>query len=337
MCSINHDLKAIFIHIHKTGGTYISYILHKYYGFKNYYLRRPDHDTFCKNKKKTTKYLNYENRIHGVYNYYSTSSYLNKKMGMDQNKWNTYYKFCFIRNPYDKLISAWYHINRYNIPFKNYFNLSNTCNDVEYIHFFLPQSRNIIDSKNILKVNFIGKFENLEEDFQKVLKTIGIKNIIHDSNKKLNKRDHKPFYEYYDQQSLDKANIILKEDFYYLGFKKFTSIKEFMQEYNPNQYFLENTPNSELKENENEIKDEKEQEYINFLEIAPINNLEELMDKKKLKMEELEKLEKEKRLLLNELEKIIIDIKKLTNESENENEQKNKTENVFMEYFPITY
>jgi hypothetical protein len=52
MCSINHDMKAIFIHVHKTGGTYISYMLHKYYGFKNYYLHRPDHDIFCFNKKK---------------------------------------------------------------------------------------------------------------------------------------------------------------------------------------------------------------------------------------------------------------------------------------------
>ena len=81
MCSINHDLKTIFIHIHKTGGTFISYMLHKYYGFKNYYLRRPDHDTFCMNKKKTTKYLNYENRIHGVLMYFKTSPYINKKIG----------------------------------------------------------------------------------------------------------------------------------------------------------------------------------------------------------------------------------------------------------------
>ena len=79
MCSINHDLKTVFIHIHKTGGTYISYMLQKYYGFKNYYLRRPDHDIFCMNKKKTTKYLNYENRIHGVLNYFKTSSFINKR------------------------------------------------------------------------------------------------------------------------------------------------------------------------------------------------------------------------------------------------------------------
>ena len=130
MCSINHDLKAVFIHVHKTGGTYISYMLHKYYGFKNYYLRRPDHDNFCFNKIKKTKFINYENRVHGVLVYFKTSPHLNKKMNMTPQKWDSYYKFCFIRNPYDKIVSAWNHINRFNIPFKNYLRLINICNDV---------------------------------------------------------------------------------------------------------------------------------------------------------------------------------------------------------------
>jgi len=232
MCSINHDLKAIFIHVHKTGGTYISYMLNKYYGFKNYYLRRPDHDTFCLNKKKTTKYINYENRIHGVLIYYKTSKYINKKMNMTPEKWDNYYKFCFIRNPYDKIISAWNHINRYNIPFKNYLNLINKCNDVEYIHMFLPQTRNIINEKGKININYIGKFENLENDLTHILKNIGIKKIIHDVNKKMNKRDHLDFYKYYDQESLNIVNNLLKEDFDNLDYEKISNIELFLNTYN---------------------------------------------------------------------------------------------------------
>ena len=47
MCSINHDLKAIIIHIPKTAGTYIANHLENYYGFKTYLIRRPDHKMFC--------------------------------------------------------------------------------------------------------------------------------------------------------------------------------------------------------------------------------------------------------------------------------------------------
>ena len=251
MCSINHDMKAIFIHIHKTGGTYISYILHKHYGFKNYYLHRPDHDIFCMNKKKTTKYLNYENRVHGVYMYYKTSPYINKKMGMTPQKWDTYYKFCFVRNPYDRIISGWYHVNKLNQSFTNYLSMSNKCNDVEFIHVFMSQVRNIINEKgNINHINFIGRFENLEEDLHKVLKNIGFNQIIHQS-KNMNKRDHHPFYTYYNQLALSKVNYILREDFNYLGFKSFNNINDFFDEFiNKNDYQkIEDIQNIEVNNN----------------------------------------------------------------------------------------
>lgn len=232
MCSINHDLKAIFIHVHKTGGTYISYMLHKYYGFKNYYLHRPDHDRFCLNKKKTTKYINYENRIHGVLMYYKTSPYINKKMNMTPQKWNSYYKFCFVRNPYDKIVSAWFHVNRFQIPFSNFLNLKDICNDVEYIHMFMPQVRNIINEKGKMDINYIGRFETLEEDFQKILNQIGIKNIIHDDKKIMNKRDHDYFFKYYDQETLNKVNKLLEEDFKSFDYPLYENIDFFESSYN---------------------------------------------------------------------------------------------------------
>jgi hypothetical protein len=228
MCSINHDLKAVFIHVHKTGGTYLSYMLHKYYGFKNYYIRRPDHDKFCFNKKKTTKFINYENRIHGVLMYYKTSPHINKKMGMTPQKWDTYYKFAFSRNPYDKIVSAWNHVNRFKIPFLNYLRLQNVCNDVEFMHVFMPQVRNIINEKGKINLQFIGKFENLEEDFCTILKNIGIKNIIHDSEKKMNVRPHEEFVNYYENQEiLDFINNLFKEDFEHLDYIKCNTLDEF--------------------------------------------------------------------------------------------------------------
>ena len=55
MCSISHDKKAIFIHINKTAGSYIAGTLEKYYGFQTFYLKRPDHESFCFSIKKNPK------------------------------------------------------------------------------------------------------------------------------------------------------------------------------------------------------------------------------------------------------------------------------------------
>jgi len=128
MIYINHDIKAIFIHIPKTGGTYIGPTLVKYYGFKSYlpliHAKRPDHNIACKIRYfrrvltgNNTYDNSFFNKILGILVYCKTSEYLTKEMNMDAEKWGTYTKFCFIRNPYDRAISGWKH-------FKSIFNIN---------------------------------------------------------------------------------------------------------------------------------------------------------------------------------------------------------------------
>ena len=76
MCSINHDLKAIYLHIPKTGGSYISSVLTNYYGFKNYYLKRPDHNQFCKIYDSSVD--KHENKLYGTY-FFTPASDSSKK------------------------------------------------------------------------------------------------------------------------------------------------------------------------------------------------------------------------------------------------------------------
>ncbi len=225
MCSINHDKKAIFIHINKTGGSYIAGTLEKYYGFETFYLKRPDHDAFCFNKKKNPKQKYYENRVHGVMNYYRSSPFLNHKMKMTPEKWDSYFKFCFVRNPYDRTISGWNHLGK-KYPFKQYVHMKNMVSDIEYIHAFMPQYRHVINFKNELDINFVGRFENLENDFIYILFHLGYEFPIHDPVVRVNVKKHKKYMEYYDQRTLDKVNELMKEDFERFQYKMVSTLDE---------------------------------------------------------------------------------------------------------------
>ena len=47
MCSVNHELKAIYMHIPKVGGNTVKNILEKFYEFKTMYFINPDHLDYC--------------------------------------------------------------------------------------------------------------------------------------------------------------------------------------------------------------------------------------------------------------------------------------------------
>ena len=208
MCSINHDKKAIYIHIPKTGGSFIRDSLKNYYGFKTYYLKRPDHNQLCRIHDNSVD--KHENKIFGTLLYYKTSPYLNKIMNMDHEKWNNYFIFTFVRNPYDRLISGYSYCNKFNISFDNFMNNMMRFNCWIYWHSFMPQIRHITNEKGESNINFIGKYENLYEDFNNVLQILDFR-IVH-KNEVKNKSTHKHYSQYYNNQNIKKINSILEDD-----------------------------------------------------------------------------------------------------------------------------
>lgn len=231
MIYINHEKKAIFIHIPKTGGSYIGPTLVKYYGFTSYLeliaKRRPDHDQVCfTNRLPIVKTGNaiydnsHFNKVVGLYSYCKTSPFLSQAMDMTEEKWNSYTKFCFTRHPYSRAISGWKHFNKV-LNMRTYFDdyISTNCiykTDIEYGHIFMSQKAQIQDANGLIPPNTIlGKFENLEDDFRNILKQIGCTEIRHTpfkANVSNTKQDNSEIAAL-NRNTLYKLNELFKDDF----------------------------------------------------------------------------------------------------------------------------
>lgn len=234
MIYINHEKKAIYIHIPKTGGSYIGSTLVKYYGFTSYLSlivnRRPDHDIVCKTaffKKVLTGNKTYDNaffnKFLGLLLYCKTSDYFNQHMNMDQDKWNTYTKFCFIRNPYERSLSGWKHFNiilNKNSIFNDYLNDKYGVSDIEFGHIFMSQRTQIMDYNGTCGVDIIGKFEKLEEDFKIILNKIGFDKIRHISKKENVSNTEGSESMVLERKTIQKLNELFADDFELFHYKK---------------------------------------------------------------------------------------------------------------------
>ena len=121
--------------------------------------------------------------------------------------WDSYFKFCVIRNPFDKLVSYWW----WKLGAKNSQDLE-TRDFVEikrHFNFFIQNLHNLVLDRDIYMINkevcidFFIRYENLTEDISQVCRLL---DINFDSSKigkyKSSFRKTKiDFHDYYNEES----------------------------------------------------------------------------------------------------------------------------------------
>ena len=129
------------------------------------------------------------------------------------------FKFVFVRNPWDRLVSMYFDKNKNNsflkpknittfeefILFLTKINISK-CNP----HYVLQTTR-----FSISDMDFVGRFENFNEDFDFVCEEINIpKNNLH-----RNKSEHESYESYYNSKTRSLVDKIYQRDIQILDYK----------------------------------------------------------------------------------------------------------------------
>ena len=211
---ICHHYKCIFIHIPKTAGQSIEHVFLNLLGL-TWETREPLLLRTNNNKKlgpprlahlKATEYLEYK--------------YISEEL------FNSYYKFTFVRNPWSRLVSFYNYRKFYRIFSFKYFTMK-ILKDMLWKHnnwFTAQQSEFIQDNSGRIIVDYVGKFENLQTDFNTICDNINVENIeLPHINKskisnpvlsfiKIKERPNKHYSEYYDTETKEFVEQIYKND-----------------------------------------------------------------------------------------------------------------------------
>lgn len=175
MTIISHRKKFIFIHITKTAGTSISKTLSPY------------GDEFPKDTEGGP-----HSHIFEVKKLVTTSQF------------DSYFKFCFVRNPWDKMVSFFFHRKQNR-------QLPDTQNVLfsEWIEKWLDRGRStwpqlhwIRDYSGEILVDFIGRYENIKSDLENTTKRIGTKSV---NLPVINTSKHTDFHCHYTQKAKQKV------------------------------------------------------------------------------------------------------------------------------------
>ncbi len=225
---ISHKHKFIFLRTQKTAGASVQIALSKICGEKDVVSRMGANLERYKmahgyRPMQNQKFVVKPKGLLGVFrkpkNYrftaHSTAKFV--KSNVDKDVWDNYYKFCFERNPYDKVISWYYWLHKHGSP-----NAKGTLS--EFIENFNPDD---MAGESIYKINGeivldkIYKYEELDASLEDISTKLQLSEVlalpelkVH-SKSRLDKRHYK---EVLNQKEVDIISnyfgAVIKEQSY---------------------------------------------------------------------------------------------------------------------------
>jgi chondroitin 4-sulfotransferase 11 len=144
---------------------------------------------------------------------------------LDHEKYDSFFKFTIVRNPWDRVVSAYSYFKKGGSPsskddkqwsiFINQFDSFDdfVCNWISPANImrhalFTPQHTFITDRYGQVSLDFIGRFETLQSDFQTIANKINPSAAL----PHINQSRSKPYSHYYTEKSKKIIADVFRED-----------------------------------------------------------------------------------------------------------------------------
>lgn len=224
---VSHKYRFIFIKTRKTAGTSIEIALSSICGDKDIITAISPEDEivrkelgYCSAQNFIIPFKNYstmdfvsliKNRRRLKFYNHMSASEMKKYLGEDI--WNSYYKFTFDRNPFDKIVSLYFWRSRN----KEYGNMNNFLKTTGLLNF---KSYDLYSINKLVAVDKVYKYEELNEALIDISMKIGLSNKLKlpEYRSKSSTRKNKSYKDILDKDAIKIIKIAFAREIELLNY-----------------------------------------------------------------------------------------------------------------------
>jgi hypothetical protein len=134
--------------------------------------------------------------------------------------YHDYFKFAFVRNPFDRFVSYCAFMSRTTGEFvsrpRDFMkHVIIGLNPVDHL-LYKPQYEFLVDHNGQIAVDFIGRNESMQASYDKICQTIGMPST---KLELINSTEHRPFMEYYDDETYGLVSNLYRKDLELFGYR----------------------------------------------------------------------------------------------------------------------
>jgi hypothetical protein len=219
-------LDLCFVHVPKTAGLSWLDMIVQSLGERDFVERGVNHTIhrFASRDDLQLTRLGHETRVPGCL---TLGQYRRERVGPS-------FVIAFVRNPYDRLVSAFHFLNRTDLPPRDRSDRARYVAEyegnfrrfvqerfagdrpevLEQIHF-RPQHEWLVDDRGELATDFVGRYESLERDTSTIAERVGFVAL---PLTRSNTSEHEPFPHYYDEPTRALVARAYRNDFELFGY-----------------------------------------------------------------------------------------------------------------------